>query len=52
MDQTLIELAEKQLMKDQFAKVILGATAGFIAGKLTEKLYDAVIIARRVKNAA
>lgn len=36
-------------IRDQLAKVILGATAAFLAGKVVEDLYDKFVVARRNK---
>ena len=36
--------------RDQFAKLILGHTAGFFTSKLVENLYDKVIVIRRNKT--
>lgn len=51
MEKTLEELTENQLLKDQFAKIVIGAIAGFGARVLAEKGYDAVMNARRLKTA-
>lgn len=41
MDETSAETA-KSSIRDQFAKMMLGVAAGFIATKLVENAYDAV----------
>lgn len=46
MDETNEE-ATKPALRDQFAKMMLGVAAGFIATKLVENAYDAVMNRRR-----
>jgi len=36
-----------ELLKDQLAKTVVGAVAGLLAAKLTDKAYDVLVIARR-----
>lgn len=47
--ETLNEAVKSHETRDQFAKLILGHTAGFFTSKLVEKLYDKVIVLRRSK---
>ena len=48
MDTVIVNNEDTSLpVRDQFAKVVLGASAAFLAGKLVENLYDKFVIARR-----
>ena len=51
MEDTIVELTDSQIVKDQLTKVVLGAAAGFAAGKLVEKIYDGAVKAYRLKKA-
>ena len=37
-------------VRDQFAKIIIGTTVGFIATKLTESMYDSFVARRRSRK--
>ena len=52
MEDKILELTDSQIMKDNFAKVLLGATAGFIAGQGVQKIYDKAMTVYRLKKAA
>lgn len=41
------EIEKKEQTGDQFAKLMLGTAAGFIASKVVTSLWDNLVIARR-----
>lgn len=52
MEDALVELTESQIVKDNFAKAMLGAAAGFAAGQAVARIYDFSMKAYRLKKAA
>lgn len=50
MENAVKTISESELVRDEVTKAVLGALAGFAASKLTAKLYDTLVIARRLKN--
>lgn len=49
-EETVVENVELPI-RHQFGKLIAGVTAGFLATKLIEKGYDAILASRRQKVA-
>ena len=47
-NEKVVEITIEPTVFDQFARMMLGAAAGFIAGKLTENAYNKFVIARRI----
>ena len=52
MEDAIVELTDSQILKDNFAKMLLGATAGFVAGQGVQRIYDKVMAMHRLKKAA
>lgn len=50
MKEIEIVLTEHQILKDKAAKLLIGTVVGFLATVSTEKLYDKIMLARRMKK--
>lgn len=46
-NETIVVEVNKSKLRDEFAKLVIGTAAGFIASKLAESAYEKFVIKRR-----